>query len=668
MHLKSYPLVRSELRLDVSPQSGMFVSQQVRTCSSNRGNISSSSRRPFSVLSTNTLRRGNATSSTVSSVASLRLKAPPSAALQLLPPPPGCENDTLRLYRTATEDGDAPLDIWNVIKPGHVREKIAIFASDGERTDGGRDSERTSTSSSGSHDRTAAECTNHGAMSGLLRAVKAKGSWEENCSAKRRRRSGNNQNLQQDQRTQVLDTQQHADKPSPRHSDSTPLAAGQRGDEAVTEQKVSVGEMVAFLEQRASEQQPDSKPQLALQRSSTSITLSRAPPPEVREGSEVRGEEPESIKVSDMVAKLESECLRRRTEGDLSRSNSLRRTVGRVLLAAGYLSPAPSQPSSPSLMMSSSSSLSSLPGAQNAGREPISRSETPASAPTTPLPSGEAAVEAQEAGGAGGLETQSAVTETMTGAPPPLPEKAEPLPGLLFLSCAASETLPHTDSEPRPPRHRTTLDLEPAPSKPRPPSARESGSQSEKRRRRRKADRGRQEAVITTPPYSGVAPLGRRASVSQDFLQMRQRLQQLLEPLEPQPYLSVLPHHLLVKIFLLLPTQSLAALKCSCSYFKFIIDNYGVRPADSLWVSDPRYRDDPCKQCKKRYGRGDVSLCRWHHKPYCQALPYGPGYWMCCHGAHRDAPGCNVGLHDNRWVPAFHSINVPIYRRGRADD
>lgn len=166
-----------------------------------------------------------------------------------------------------------------------------------------------------------------------------------------------------------------------------------------------------------------------------------------------------------------------------------------------------------------------------------------------------------------------------------------------------------------------------------------------------------------TPPLT-VVPLGRRASASQDFLELRQRLQQLLEP---QPYLSVLPHHLLLKILLLLPTQSLAALKCTCRYFKFIIDNYGVRPADSLWVSDPRYRDDPCKQCKKRYGRGDVSLCRWHHKPYCQALPYGPGYWMCCHGVHRDAPGCNVGLHDNRWVPAFHSINVPIYRRSRND-
>lgn len=677
MHLKSYPkLVRSELHLDaagvptLSQQSSLFVSQQgalLRTCSSNHGNMSS--RLPFSVISTNTLRCSNATNNVSSSVASLRLKASASPVMQLLPPPPGCENNTLKLYQTATEDTDAPLDIWTVIKPGHVREKIAIFASDAGRTDCTGDSER----SSGSRDRTPAVCTNHAAMSGLLRAVKAKGSWEDNCSAKRRRRSGNSQNLQQDQRTQVLDTQQHTYKPPPQRSDSTQWSGHERcGGEVVTvveeeEQKVSVVEMVAFMEQRASEQQPDSKPLLGLQRSSTTITLSRAPPPEVREGSEVTWEEPESVRVSDMVAKLESECLRRRTEGDLSRSNSLRRSVGRVLLAAGDQSSAPCQPSSPSSM--TSSSPTSLSGAQSAGREPTSCSETPrTSALTTPLsfPSGEAAVEAQQAGGSGGLET---VTLTQTEAPPltqttpPQYEEVEPLPGLLFLSPAASETLPHKDSEPCPPHHRMTFDLEPVPSQPRPPPAcSDSGSQPE--RRRRKTDRG-QEDVGGATPCSAVVPLSRRASVSQDFLEMRQRLQQLLEP---QPYLAVLPHHLLLKIFLLLPTQSLAALKCSCHYFKFIIDNYGVRPADSLWVSDPRYRDDPCKQCKKRYGRGDVSLCRWHHKPYCQALPYGPGYWMCCHGAHRDAPGCNVGLHDNRWVPAFHSINVPIYRRSHDDD
>ncbi|XP_056250160.1 F-box only protein 34 [Seriola aureovittata] len=686
MHLKSYPkLMRSELRLDAagvqtsSQRSSLFVSQQgalLKTCSSNHGNISSS-RLPFSVISTNTLRCSNGTNSNIgSNVASLRLRASSSITLQLLPPPPGCENDTLRLYQTATEDVDAPLDIWTVIKPGHVREKIAIFASEEGRTDGARGSEHTSTSSSGGRDRAPLVCTNHSTMSGLTRAVKAKGSWEENCSAKRRRRSGSNQNqnLQQDQRTQVLDAQQHNHNSSPRRSDSTQTPGSRRcGDEAVTaaeeeEQKVSVVEMVAFLEQRASEQQLDCKPVLALQRSSTTITLSRPLPSEVKEGSEVRegsedrGEEPESVKVSDMVAKLESECLRRKTEGDLSRSNSLRRMVGRVLLTAG------DQGSSVTSSMTSSSS--SLLGAQSPSREPISCSET-ASALTTPPSS--LSGEAQEVGVGGALERQSTVTESQTVILPPQPEEAEPVPGLLFLSLppaasACTDSIPPPkDSEPRPPHHRTTFDQEPAPSQPRPlavsPSP-DSGSQSEKRRWR-KSGGGQEGEVVGASPCSAAVPLGRRASVSQDFLEMRQRLQQLLEP---QPYLAVLPHHLLVKIFLLLPTQSLAALKCTCHYFKFVIENYGVRPADSLWVSDPRYRDDPCKQCKKRYGRGDVSLCRWHHKPYCQALPYGPGYWMCCHGAHRDAPGCNVGLHDNRWVPAFHSINVPIYRRSHDDD
>lgn len=584
MHLTSYPkLVRSELRLDavavqtLTQQSSLFV----RTYSSNHGNISSS-RLPLSVISANTLCRSDATDGC-------------AAVLRLRPPPPGHDPG-------AANDAD----IWTVIKPGHVREKIAIFASDEGRTNSAGESERSLT---GGRERTTA-CTN-AAASCLLRSGKAKGVWEENGSAKRRRRSGNNQLVQQDHQTWVLDTQQQD-------------SAERGGDTAAEEeQKVSVVEMVAYLEQRVSERRPDAKPLLGLQRSSTTITLSRTPQPEAREGSEVTGEEPESVKVSDMVAKLE--CLRRRTEGDLSRSNSLRRTVGRVLLAAGDRSPAPGRSLSTSSVTSSVTSLTAaLPGAQCTDREPISCSETLAPALTPPpspdSPPGAAAAAAQEA---------------LT--PPPAVEEAEPLPGLLFLSSAASETTTPTQPESRP----------------------ESGVQSEKRRRRRKA------ASIQGEELGSVAAAGRRASVSQDFLEMRQRLQQLLEP---QPYLSVLPHHLLLKILLLLPTQTLAALKCTCRYFRFVIDNYGVRPADSLWVSDPRYRDDPCKQCKKRYGRGDVSLCRWHHKPYCQALPYGPGYWMCCHGAHRDTPGCNVGLHDNRWVPAFHSINVPIYRRNRSDD
>ncbi|KAK2826838.1 hypothetical protein Q5P01_021052 [Channa striata] len=679
MHLKSCPkLVRSELNLDAagvqmpSQRSSLFLSQQGslrKTCSSNHGNISS--RLPLSIVSTNTLCSATQTNNVVSSIApSLWLKIPPGPALELIPPLPSCDN-TFRLYQTATDDGDSPLDIWTVIKPGHVREKIAIFASETERRDCTGGSEHTSTGSSGSRDRTPVMCMNHTTMLGLSRAAKAKGSWEENCSAKRRRRSGNNQNqnLQQAQRTRVPDTPQLVLKTSVDLNQQS--SCGQPGGEAVTsveedEHKVSVVEIVAFLEQKASEQQPDCKPLLALQRSSTTITLSRAPPADVREGSEIRGEVPESMKVLDMVAKLESECLRRRTEGDLSRSNSLRRTVGRVLLAAGDQSSASSQPAlSLSLVsLSVTSSLSSsLPEAQN--KKPVSCSETAQpdtgalalTKPSSPHPD-ELVGKSQEPTRGACLQTQSPVLETV-GTPPPC-EEVEPLPGLLFLFPPA-ERLPHThssslptNSEPKFSCHKIECDLQPTPSQPQllaVSSSSDSSIQSDKRRE-------------TGTECVDASPLSRYPPVSQDFLEMRQRVQQLLAP---QPYLAMLPHHLLVKIFLLLPTQSLAALKCTCHYFKFVIENYGVRPADSLWVSDPRYRDDPCKQCKKRYGRGDVSLCRWHHKPYCQALPYGPGYWMCCHGAHRDTPGCNVGLHDNRWVPPFHCVNLPIYRRTHND-
>ncbi|NWW76313.1 FBX34 protein, partial [Climacteris rufus] len=153
-----------------------------------------------------------------------------------------------------------------------------------------------------------------------------------------------------------------------------------------------------------------------------------------------------------------------------------------------------------------------------------------------------------------------------------------------------------------------------------------------------------------------------KRQVSHDFLETRFKIQQLLEP---QQYMAFLPHHIIVKIFGLLPTRSLVALKCTCYYFKFIIEYYNIRPADSRWVRDPRYREDPCKQCKKKYVKGDVSLCRWHPKPYCQALPYGPGYWMCCHRSQKGIPGCKLGLHDNHWVPACHSFNRAIHKKSR---
>lgn len=575
MHLKSYPkLMRSELRLDpvqtASQRSSLFVGQQgalLRTCSSHHGNMSGG-RLPLGVISPNTLRCNNANSNNLKG----RMKLLPS------PPPPGRENEAVGVYQTTdAETADAPLDVWTVIKPGNVREKIAIFASDSATC-----SEPPNASSS----RTTPSSTNHAPVTGPTRAAKAKGSWEENGNAKRRRRSGSNQNLHHQH---VNMSPQHSEPPRPKEA------------EPEDNPKVSVVEMVAFLEHRATEQM-DTKPLLTVQRSSASITLSRAPPPEAK------GEEPDSVRVLDMVARLESECLRRRAEGELSRSSSLRRTVGRVLLAAAAA--ATDQQSHASCPPSSEETIT----CSEKTKPPLSTDD--------------------------GRERRSQTEKKV---------EVEPVPGLLFLSPSL-----HIDSAPLSPSDTPTDSETVLPLL----HSSDSNSQSEKQKQNRGCD-------VPSPCSGVVVTVCRRPSASQDFLLMRQRLQQLLEP---QPYLAILPHHLLVSIFVLLPTQSLAALKCTCHYFKFIIENYGVRPADSLWVSDPRYRDDPCKQCKRRYGRGDVSLCRWHHKPYCQALPYGPGYWMCCHGAHRDTPGCNVGLHDNRWVPAFHSINVPIYRGRRAAD
>ncbi|XP_055519476.1 F-box only protein 46 [Leucoraja erinacea] len=135
--------------------------------------------------------------------------------------------------------------------------------------------------------------------------------------------------------------------------------------------------------------------------------------------------------------------------------------------------------------------------------------------------------------------------------------------------------------------------------------------------------------------------------VSHDFLEIRFKIQRLLEP---RQYLLLLPDHVTVKILAFLPTRSLAALKCSCHHFKGVIEAYGVRAVDSRWNRDPLYRDDPCKQCKRQYERGDVSLCRWHPKPYHHDLPYGRSYWMCCRRKDRDALGCRIGIHDNNWV------------------
>ncbi|XP_072304519.1 F-box only protein 46-like [Eucyclogobius newberryi] len=148
--------------------------------------------------------------------------------------------------------------------------------------------------------------------------------------------------------------------------------------------------------------------------------------------------------------------------------------------------------------------------------------------------------------------------------------------------------------------------------------------------------------------------------VSHDFLELRFQIQRLLEP---RQYMLLLPDHVTVNILAYLPTHSLATLKCTCHYFKALIETYGVRAVDSGRNQDPRYSNDPCKQCKRQYVCGDVTLCRWHPKPYHHALPYGSSYWMCCRRTDKATPGCRVGLHDNYWVQ--HSSKSQVMRARR---
>ncbi|KAJ0022508.1 hypothetical protein NQD34_009998 [Periophthalmus magnuspinnatus] len=176
------------------------------------------------------------------------------------------------------------------------------------------------------------------------------------------------------------------------------------------------------------------------------------------------------------------------------------------------------------------------------------------------------------------------------------------------------------------------------------------------------AENARPESPIVSEECSDSSLCRLYRHVSHDFLEIRFQIQRLLEP---RQYMVLLPDHIMVNILSYLPTRSLAALKCTCHYFKALIETYGVRAVDSRWNQDPLYRDDPCKQCKRQYERGDVSLCRWHPKPYHHDLPYGRSYWMCCRRTDKDTPGCRVGLHDNNWVQ--HSVEGQAIRARREE-
>ncbi|GAA6109411.1 F-box only protein 34 [Tachysurus ichikawai] len=591
-----------------------------------------------------------------------------TSSLVLLSSSTSMENeDSLGIYQG--EDGEGSLDIWAVIKPGNTKEKIAIFTA-----------QKCSHIATGGNDQASDKLE----ITTDFRTVsmKNKGCWDGDWSmAKRRKRSGN-----LDKSIGVTPPAQKSEFCALLNANKNSNASSCIAEEIVKTdgedggKMISVVEMVAYLEQRASDQHVDLKrPSL---RSSSTITLSKglALLPRAEQASKCPqlpevNEEEESVRVLDMVAKLESQCLSRqgvREGGDLSRNNSLRRRVGRVLLTGSepYSVVLPTQVALPSLPQDKRADSHT----EQVGSD-VDKHRAPPEA-HVPVQSEHFALRDRNVADQETCVKVDSINSLCTLANQGSSEThdciEEPLPGMLFFAQAPreqrcysisknisiSQNTEHSSNDQKneqrgAPLHKHALEPPPA------------GVAFREENIAKLEDDHDSEEMEEEFGGSSRSPVPLRRLVSHEFLETRFKIQLLLEP---QQYMAFMPHHIVVKIFSLLPTESLAALKCTCHYFKFVIESYGVRPADSRWVSDPRYKDDPCKQCKKRYGRGDVSLCRWHHKPYCQALPYGPGYWMCCRGAHKDTPGCNVGLHDNQWVPAFHSINMPIYKKNREDD
>ncbi|XP_069845810.1 F-box only protein 34 [Dipodomys merriami] len=607
------------------------------------------------------------------------------------------------------EGGEGPLDIWAVVKPGNTKEKIAFFAAH-------QYSNRTG-------------------------SMKIKSSWDIDGRATKRRKKSGDLKKAKIQLERMRDVNSKCYQPEP-------FACGiehcsvhyvsDSGDGIYTGRPLSVIQMVAFLEQRASALLASctkncSNSPAIVRFSGQSRGVAPVPEPFSSPGAceeptergnpEIIEPQSEPVRVLDMVARLESECLKRQSQrepGSLSRNNSFRRNVGRVLLANGtqadegkvkqgtlevpdtQVNPVQSVDCGPSRAAHSligdpdwdgvpQGCPTSLPAGvtfhpDNAELEPAQQTPMKTSSrydvemtdeldglpfsshtclqvtelPTdaidctsrelVPLTSQNPDQRTKES-----LCISITVSKVEKDQPSLFNTCEEPPPGMLFflppgqhqLDCSqVNESTAGESSE--------TLQLEDA-----------TGSS-------RKSDPKGESVEPFVPPGSAgestelvLEASSWKKQVSHDFLETRFKIQQLLEP---QQYMACLPHHIMVKIFRLLPTRSLVALKCTCCYFKFIIEYYNIRPADSRWVRDPRYREDPCKQCKKKYVKGDVSLCRWHPKPYCQALPYGPGYWMCCHRSQKGFPGCKLGLHDNHWVPACHSFNRAIHKKARGSE
>uniref|UniRef100_A0A803YP30 F-box protein 34 n=1 Tax=Meleagris gallopavo TaxID=9103 RepID=A0A803YP30_MELGA len=608
------------------------------------------------------------------------------------------------------EEGEGPLDVWAVVKPGNTKEKIAFFA--------------------------AQQCSGNN----RLGSMKLKSTWDIDGRTVKRRKKTVDLKKAKIQLERMREANARCSQPEP-------FACGiehcsvhyvsDNGEGVFPGRSLSVIEMVAFLEQRASALLVDCAKTCASASTArlsapskgalpTSDPFSAAGPCEVHErGSCGSGEQQQSepVRVLDMVAKLESECLRRQSERD---GSSLSRTTASAGTWAGCSwpaarSPVPSlaeplqaawagvksrgrrgagcgarcgdaglwdgaasapQPFPPGLEGNVGSGLAHAVLAIAAGRSEAERRVEPpralpalcpavAGVPADSLPSKSTNVDCtlKEAVI---LSKQSlhparkeplcisiSVTKTEKGCRkeklPPSSSSEDPLPGRLFF-LQAEQNATHA---PQPLQERTQ-------EKPGEGVQNEDEDALESDKSCVRTSVSPEPSALSVPPPEGALQAldasCLKRQVSHDFLETRFKIQQLLEP---QQYMAFLPHHIIVKIFGLLPTRSLVALKCTCYYFKFIIEYYNIRPADSRWVRDPRYREDPCKQCKKKYVKGDVSLCRWHPKPYCQALPYGPGYWMCCHRSQKGIPGCKLGLHDNHWVPACHSFNRALHKKTR---
>lgn len=642
-----------------------------------------SSREPFGILSPNVLCSMSGKSPVESSLNVKTKKNAPSATIH------------------QGEEGEGPLDIWAVVKPGNTKEKIAFFA--------------------------AHQCSNR------IGSMKIKSSWDiDGRATKRRKKSGDLKEAKiQLERMREINSRCHEPEPFACGIEHCSVHyVSDSGDSVCAGRPLSVIQMVAFLEQRASAALLAS----CAKNCTNSPAVGRSsgqsrggPPasepfsapgaceePTERGNPEVGDPQSEPVRVLDMVARLESECLKRQSQsepGSLSRNNSFRRNVGRVLLANGtqadegktnkgaleapvsvdcgpsradpgsaegkqaWEGAPPGCPSLPAGLSFHAESAATEPDQRPAVKNSNSYDIEMTEAPEPPFPprtcpqATELSTKAVDCMGREELVPQNpeqrrresvcisiTVSKVERDQPSRLKSCGDPLPGRLFFLLPGQQ-----QSDCSQVNESTT------------PEAPEAG-QPEDAAEGDGAPEGKTvaaDSLVPAPaaPVESTVPVLEAASwkkqVSHDFLETRFKIQQLLEP---QQYMAFLPHHIMVKIFRLLPTKSLVALKCTCCYFKFIIEYYNIRPADSRWVRDPRYREDPCKQCKKKYVKGDVSLCRWHPKPYCQALPYGPGYWMCCHRSQKGFPGCKLGLHDNHWVPACHSFNRAIHKKAKGTE